>query len=129
MSRCAHQNAAFRGCSRCAVRSAMSGRFRVIIVGVILNLFVNPAAFAAENGPPLRIGHYSTGNGMIGFVLDRMGTPIKLRFDGSDEILALTTEPASYNSVTLKRDDGISVGRIYETGRILIFSDKLSGGS
>jgi Domain of unknown function (DUF4908) len=62
-------------------------------------------------------------------VIDRMGSPIKLRFDGSDEILALTAEQAPYNSVTLKRDDGVSVLRIYETGRILIFSDKLSGGS
>lgn len=107
----------------------MSGRFRAIVVGAILNLIVTHAAFAAETGPPLRIGHYSTGNGLIGFVIDRMGTPIKLRFDGSDEILALTAEQAPYNSVTLKRDDGVSVLRIYETGRILIFSDKLSGGS
>ena len=107
----------------------MSGRFRAIVAGAILNFIVNHAASAAETGPPLRIGHYSTGNGLIGFVIDRMGSPIKLRFDGSDEILALTTEPAPYNSVTLKRDDGVSVGRIYETGRILIFSDKLSGGS
>jgi hypothetical protein len=107
----------------------MSGRLRVIVAGAILSLIVDPVASAAENGPPLRIGHYSTGNGLIGFVIDRMGTPIKLRFDGSDEILALTTEPAPYGSVTLKRDDGASVGRIYETGRILILSDKLSGGS
>src|SRR5262245_38311563 len=129
MSRRAHQNAAFRGSSRCAVRSAMSGHFRVIVAGAILSLIVNHLALAAESGPPLRIGHYSTGNGLIGFVIDRMGTPIKLRFDGSDEILALTAEQAPYDSVTLKRDDGVSVLRIYETGRILVFSDKLSGGS
>src|SRR5204863_6513751 len=61
--------------------------------------------------------------------IDRRGTPIKLRFDGSDEILALSVEPAPYDSMTLKRDDGGSVLRIYETGRILVFSDKLSGGS
>ena len=29
----------------------------------------------------------------------------------------------------LNSDDGVSVLRIYETGRILVFSDKLSGGS
>jgi Domain of unknown function (DUF4908) len=106
----------------------MSGRFRVI-VGAALTLIISNGALAAENGPRLRIGHYSTGSGLIGFVIDRMGTPIKLRFDGSDEILALTAEQAPYNSITLKRDDGVSVLRIYETGRILIFSDKLSGGS
>ena len=107
----------------------MSGRFRAIVGGAILNLIVCHVACAAETGPPLRIGHYSTGNGLIGFVIDRMGTPIKLRFDGSDEIVALTAEPAPYNSVTLKRDDGVSVLRIYQTGRILVFSDKLSDGS
>lgn len=107
----------------------MSGRLRVAVVGVALSLIAGHGAHAAESGPPLRIGHYSIGSGLIGFVIDRMGTPIKLRFDGSDEILALTAEPAPYNSVTLKRDDGTSVLRIYETGRILVFSDKLSGGS
>ena len=107
----------------------MSGRFRSAVVGAALSLIASQGAVAAESGPPLRIGHYSTGNGLIGFVIDRMGTPLKLRFDGSDEILALTAEQAPYNSITLKRDDGASVLRIYETGRILIFSDKLSGGS
>jgi hypothetical protein len=106
----------------------MSGRFRVI-VGAALTLIISHGDLAAESGPPLRIGHYSTGNGLLGFVIDRMGAPIKLRFDGSDEILALTAEQAPYNSMTLKRDDGVSVLRIYETGRILVFSDKLSGGS
>jgi hypothetical protein len=107
----------------------MSGRLRAAVIVVALGLVAGHGALAAEGGPPLRIGHYSTGNGLIGFVIDRMGTPIKLRFDGSEEILALTAEPAPYNSVTLKRDDGTSVLRIYETGRILVFSDKLSGGS
>jgi hypothetical protein len=86
-------------------------------------------ADAAEAGPPLRIGHYSGANGLIGFVLDRLGRPIKLRFDGSDEILALNPEPAPYDSVTLKRDDGMSVLRLYQDGQVLAFSDKLSGGS
>jgi len=107
----------------------MSGRFRAAVVGAALAFVAGHGTLAAESGPPLRIGHYSTGNGLIGFVIDRMGTPVKLRFDGSDEILALTAEQAPYNSITLKRDDGISVLRIYETGRILVFSGKLPGGS
>jgi hypothetical protein len=105
----------------------MSGRFRAIVVGAALTLIISHGALAAENGPPLRIGHYSTGSGIIGFVINRMGTPIKLRFDGSDEILALTAEQAPYDSMTLKRDDGVSVLQIYETGRILVFSDKIVG--
>jgi hypothetical protein len=114
---------------RDAVRSTMSGRFRMTVVGAALTLIFGHGALATENGPRLRIGHYSTGSGLMGFVIDRMGTPIKLRFDGSNEILALTAEQAPYNSMTLKRDDGVSVLRIYETGRVLVFSDKLSGGS
>jgi len=87
------------------------------------------ATAGAEPGAPLRIGHYSSGNGMIGFVLDRLGTPIKVRFDGSDEILALTPERAPYDSMTLKRDDGNGVLRIYPNGQVLVFHPKLAGGS
>jgi len=105
----------------------MSGCLRAAIVLIVAVMFGGSGA--AENGPPLRIGHYSTGSGLTGFVLDRLGTPIKLRFDGSDEILALTTEPAPYASMTLKRDDGAGVLRIYETGRVLLFTDKLKDGS
>jgi hypothetical protein len=94
-----------------------------------LTLAIADGAAAAEAGPPLRIGHYSSGDGLMGFVLDRLGTPIKLRFDGSDEILVLTPEPAPYDSVTLKRDDGRWLLRIYKDGKVLLFSDKLSGGS
>jgi hypothetical protein len=98
-----------------------------VLVALILTLA--DSAPAAEAGPPLRIGHYSSGNGLVGFVLDRLGTPIKLRFDGSDEILVLTPEPAPYDSVTLKRDDGRGQLRIYPDGKVLLFSNKLSGGS
>src|SRR4051812_49968665 len=106
----------------------MPDRSGIVAAGPPPPLRIGNPDRAAESGPPLRIGHYSTGNGLIGFVIDRMGTPIKLRFDGSDEILALTAEQSPYNSITLKRDDGVSVLRIYEAGRILVFSDKLSGG-
>ena len=80
----------------------MSGRFRAAVVGAALALIAGHGALAAESGPRLRIGHYSTGSGLIGFVIDRRGTPIKLRFDGSDEILALNVEPAPYDSMTLR---------------------------
>jgi hypothetical protein len=74
---------------------------------------------AAETGAPLRIGHYSSANGLVGFVLDRLGTPIKLRLDGSDEIWALIVEPTSRNAVALKRDDGSYVLRIDDRGMTL----------
>ena len=40
----------------------MSGRFRAAVVGAALSLIAGQGAFAAERGPPLRIGHYSTGS-------------------------------------------------------------------
>jgi hypothetical protein len=41
----------------------------------------------------------------------------KLRFDGPDEILALTPAPAPFDAVQLKRNDGRSVLRLYPTVR------------
>src|SRR2546430_9936265 len=110
------------------VRPAIPGCLRAAVALAALALVATGDALAAEAGPPLRIGHYSSGSGLIGFVLDRLGTPIKLRFDDSDEILALTPERAPYDSMTLKRDDGIGVLRIYENGQVLLFDEKLKIG-
>src|SRR5262249_57570639 len=94
----------------------------------VLAVASSDSAVAAEAGARGRIGHYSSGNGLIGFVLDRLATPIKLRFDGSDEILALTAAPAPYGSVTLKRDDGYAVLRIGDGRRLLLFAGRLNRG-
>ena len=96
---------------------------------LVFALATADSAIAAEVRGQLRIGHYSSGNGLIGFVLDSLATPIKLRFDDSEEILALTAEPAPYSSVTLKRDDGFAVLRIGEDGHVLLFDERLNGGS
>jgi Domain of unknown function (DUF4908) len=111
------------------VKPAIPGRLSAAIALAVLALVTAIDACSAESAPPLRIGHYSSPDGLIGFVLDRLGTPIKVRFDGSEEILALTTEPAPYDSTTFKRDDGIHVLRIYPNGRVLVFDEKLKGGS
>jgi hypothetical protein len=111
------------------VRPAIPGRLCAAVAAAALALVTAIDAPGAESGAPLRIGHYSSGSGLIGFVLDRLGAPIKLRFDGSEEILALTPERAPYDSMMLKRDDGIGVLRIYETGQVLLFNEKLNGGS
>jgi Domain of unknown function (DUF4908) len=111
------------------VKPAISERLCAAIALAVLSLVTAIDACSAESGPPLRIGHYSSPDGLIGFVLDRLGTPIKVRFDGSEEILALSPEPAPYDSTTFKRDDGIHVLRIYPNGRLLVFGEKLKGGS
>src|SRR5262249_6485925 len=111
------------------MRPAMPGYPCTAVALLVFALATADSAVAAEAGARLRIGHYSSGNGLIGFVLDRLATPIKLRFDGSDEILALTAGPATYGSVTLKRDDSYAVLRIGEDGRVLLFDERLNGGS
>jgi hypothetical protein len=73
-------------------------------IGIFLIATVVNAAsmtVAAESGASLRIGHYSSGDGMIGFVVDRLSTPVKLRFDGSQEIWALTPEPYPSNLLSV----------------------------
>ncbi|HLI98313.1 MAG TPA: DUF4908 domain-containing protein, partial [Bradyrhizobium sp.] len=60
----------------------------------------------AQTGPILRLAHYSTGNGMAGFILDQTGIPVKLRFDGSEEIVALAAAQAPGGAISLKRDNG-----------------------
>src|SRR5262249_43131623 len=118
-----------RGLATNAARSIMFERLRAATISAGLVLIIGSNTVTAQSGPRLRIGHYSTGNGLIVFVLDRTGTPIKVRFDGSDEILALSTERSSNDSLTLRRDDGIAVLRIQETGQVVVFSDQLSSGS
>jgi uncharacterized protein DUF4908 len=111
------------------VSPAIFGRLGAALALAALSLVTAINACSAESSPPLRIGHYSSPDGLIGFVLDRLGTPIKVRFDGSEEIVALTPEPAPYDSTTFKRDDGIHVLRIYPNGRLLVFDRKLRDGS
>jgi Domain of unknown function (DUF4908) len=58
---------------------------------------------------------------MAGFVLDRLGKPVKLRFDGSEEIFALSKEPAPLGALSLRDDNGGYVLRINTSGRITLF--------
>jgi hypothetical protein len=85
-------------------------------------------AGGGEPGAPLRIGHYSTANGMAGFVLDRLGTPVKMRFDGSDEVLALAVVPERHNEISLKRDDGGVVLHIDDRGGVMLFGRNFGDG-
>jgi hypothetical protein len=56
-----------------------------------------PAASSAPATKPatdaqLKLAHFTTADGMIGFVLDRSGTPIKLQVDGDKDIVELTQQ-------------------------------------
>ncbi|HKD29081.1 MAG TPA: DUF4908 domain-containing protein [Xanthobacteraceae bacterium] len=95
---------------------------RVLLAAfVVVGLGGYGAGVAAERRPPLRIGHYSTVDGSVGFVFDRLGTPAKLRFDGSEEIFALTPRPASRDSVWMVRDDGRYVLGVSPEGEISLY--------
>jgi hypothetical protein len=67
------------------------------------------------------VGHYSTPNGKVGFVLDRTADPPKIRLDGDTYVLVLSPRQASKgwvelvaSNVWIRIDEG--------TGRILSFS-------
>jgi hypothetical protein len=96
---------------------------------VAISVTTVPGPRAAEPGPPLRIGHYSTRDGMAGFVLDRLGEPVKLRFDGSEEIFALSKEPASLGDLSLRDDNGGYVLRINNRGGITLFRPGVRDGA
>jgi hypothetical protein len=60
----------------------------------------------------LRLGHYSSGDGMVGFVLDRTGPQPKVRIDGTTEVLPLEIRRTSHTSADLvnhEKNIGISV--------------------
>lgn len=46
----------------------------------------------ASNAPKLRLGHYSSGDGMTGFVLDRTGPRVRMQMDGASDVLELDSE-------------------------------------
>jgi hypothetical protein len=82
----------------------------------------------AQDAPVLRLAHYSAGNGLVGFVLDRTGTPPKLRFDGSKEIFALSATPATRGNTSLRRDDGWVLLRVDDEGGVILFDEPKGDG-
>lgn len=63
----------------------------VALLAVVL--MMAERATAEEASPRLRIGHDSSPNGLI--VLDRLGTPIRVRVDGSDAVAAANAVPVT----------------------------------
>lgn len=112
-------------------RNQRQMRTTVAIATLMVTIFVTtvPRPRAAEPAPPLRIGHYSTRDGMAGFVLDRLGDTVKLRFDGSEEIFALSKEPASLGALSLREDNGGYVLRINNGGGITLFRPGFRDGA
>jgi hypothetical protein len=100
----------------------MARQFLRNALGIWAAISVLGAPAAAQDAPRLRLAHYSTGNGLAGFVLDRQALPVKLRFDGSDEILALMPERSLTGGTGLKRDDGTTLLRLGDNGSVTLFT-------
>lgn len=60
---------------------------------------------ATSSAPKLRLGHYSSGDGLVGFVLDRTGAAPKLKMDGTNEVLVLEVERWGSDSNALVNHD------------------------
>ncbi|MCP5365929.1 MAG: caspase family protein [Hyphomicrobiales bacterium] len=62
-----------------------------------------------------RLGHYSTADGLVGFVFDRTGDAPAILFDGGDEVLTLEPKVERDRTVFV-RDDGTHLVRVAENG-------------
>jgi hypothetical protein len=66
---------------------------------------------AGDRTPALRLGHYSTGDGLHGLVIDRSGERPKIRIDGESAIIELTARPGD-TSNTQKLVDPTGMARL-----------------
>lgn len=101
---------------------------------------VTPAA--AEPLSPLAVGllgspaqsaptaeKYATPNNDVRFVLDRSNGAPLLRFDGSEEVLALRATPGARGDEILKTDTGHVLLRVTSLGGVIVYPDAKSAGA
>lgn len=73
----------------------------------------SPKASVALTPAQHQVAHFLSLDGTLGFVLDRSGTPAKLRFDGEREVIELTFEEdlqaGARRGIYYKRPDGRNV--------------------
>lgn len=84
------------------------------------NVMTYPASPQATdpNPPKLRIGHYSSGDGMTGFILDRTGAKARMQLDGASGIVALDSEAAPFEATSLRAPKGGVVLRVGPRGEV-----------
>jgi hypothetical protein len=78
-------------------------------------------ALAYDRNEP-RVGHFVSEDTGIGFVLDRSSELAKLKFDTSEEILALRWQLAAGGDRLLRRDDDFVLLRLSGLGGITLFT-------
>ena len=74
----------------------------------------------------LRLGHYSSGDGLVGFVLDRSGPVPKVRIDGTSEVLELEIRRSSRTSTDLVNHDK-HIGIAVDDDGSVVFSQRGAG--
>jgi hypothetical protein len=83
-----------------------------------------PAPVTPTVIPPGRLGHFSSSDGMSGFVLDRSGARPLIRFDGASETIELTETAASLGDIALRRPDGYVLLRIDPQGTMTLYDER-----
>lgn len=87
-----------------------------------------PTSAADQERPAqanLRLGHYSTGDGLQGLVLDRTSTPIRARFDGSKDVIELTPRAGNRTGETRLLDPkGNTLLEIDDSATVTLFTER-----
>jgi hypothetical protein len=82
----------------------------------------NESVRAPSSSEAPDVGRYETPEGGRGFVLQREGNRAALKFEDSDEVLALTSEPAAMGDRLYKLDTGEVVLRATSWGGLTLFA-------
>ena len=106
---------------------------RLFVFGVpLLILSVSGSVLAetpsTQKEGKLRLGHYSSGDGLKGFVLDRTGSKPLLRLDGQNEILVLTPQAGVADGSHLVGDEGTGVAEIGKDASVSLYVEDRNEG-
>ena len=75
----------------------------------------------------LKLGHYLSRDRALGFVLERTGDVVKVRYDGSSEVVELTTRPGPQGRTDCARGSAVVV-QLFDDGRVVTFHPERPNG-
>lgn len=102
------------------------GPLRALLGAVFVLAVVLGAGVARAESE--RAGHYTTGDGSVGFVLDLSGEVPRQRFDGSPEILLLKPVAGPRGDTIYRRSDGKVLIRSTPYGALTLYVPESPGG-
>ena len=91
--------------------------------GILIALATVPACLVAKAEESGRVGHFTTADGEVGFVLDLSGETPRQRFDTSPEILLLRPVAAPRGDTIYRASNGAVVLRGTPFGALTLFSE------